>query len=340
MSNGGGRMSGERVEPGEALVTVIVNYNSGKLVCDCLDSIRRVCVVPPAVIVVDNASPDGSADVIESHVRTAGLAGFVSVVRAERNGGFGAGNNVGISLAMRRGARLIWLLNPDTVLTMCPLKVFTAFFEANPRAGAAGTAMRDEAGIRQRAAHFGPSLGAEFRRAARMAPASPDCQGTDPVACDWVSGASFVVRREVFEQIGGFDEGFFLYFEEVDLCLRMLRQGWTVWHLPTIDVVHLEGASTGIQAAARRRPRYWFESRRRCLARHRGKLTVPAFDLAWLGGRALRVLKTLAGRTPVADPPRFWADMIGGDLLWMVRGTRTSTREANAMNPLPPKHVA
>jgi GT2 family glycosyltransferase len=126
-----------------------------------------------------------------------------------------------------------------------------------------------------------------------------------------------MIRRRVIEQVGLLDDGFFLYFEEVDLCLRAGREGWEVWYVPASRVVHLEGAATGIGAAEKRRPSYWFDSRRRFFVKHYGPGGLLAADVLWALGHAslgLRRFLRLGSGGVTVDPPGMAADLLVGDL--------------------------
>jgi GT2 family glycosyltransferase len=142
--------------------------------------------------------------------------------------------------------------------------------------------------------------------------------------CDWVSGASLMVRREVFEQIGLLDEGYFLYFEEADFCSRARKAGWQVWFVPESRVVHLEGAATGIQQTARRRPPYWYNSRRRYFIKHFGVTGLILADALWMVGRTSLVLRRLlrlgSGGDGLGDPKWFAFDLLWGDLRFLFSG--------------------
>ena len=98
----------------------------------------------------------------------------------------------------------------------------------------------------------------------------------------------------MFEQVGGFDEGFFLYFEEIDLCKRVRNAGWKVAYEPRTAVVHLEGQTTGVQGS-RPRPGYWYASRRRFFMKHRGASALVAADALWLAGRLVGHVRGRAG---------------------------------------------
>ena len=152
--------------------------------------------------------------------------------------------------------------------------------------------------------------------------------------CDWVSGACFAVRRQVFERIGLLDEGYFLYFEEVDFCRRARRAGWTCWYVADARIVHLEGSSTGIREVARRRPAYWFASRRRYFTKAYGSIGLVAADVLWSIGRASYLVRRaigLGGAKKLEQVPRRFAlDLLAGDARAIVRG---DLRSAKAVPP-------
>ena len=123
---------------------------------------------------------------------------------------------------------------------------------------------------------------------------------------DWVTGASVMFRSEALRDAGIFDEGFFLYFEEVELMHRMGRAGWRVLHEPLSQVVHVGGASTGIGTAGqapRRLPDYWYHSRLRYFARTRGRAGTLLVNLLWLAGKGIWGLRGLSGTAPKGRQP-------------------------------------
>ena len=126
-------------------------------------------------------------------------------------------------------------------------------------------------------------------------------------------GASLLVRQAVFQDVGGMDEEYFLYYEETDFCLRAARAGWPTWYVPGSAVVHLVGQSTGVTAIEgppKRRPRYWFESRRRYFEKNHGRLYARWIDLVWLVAYGSFCLRNLVQRKPTEDPPYFFRDFI------------------------------
>lgn len=319
--------------PGQVCV-VIVNYRTAALAVDCLHSLAAQRAQAPAlrVVVVDNDSGDGSQAVLEDAVRRQAWSDWIRVVPGGRNGGFAFGNNVGIREALRIAphCEYLWLLNPDTVARDGALRALVEFMDQQPQVGIAGSLLENPGGGTDCSAHRAPSPLGELESGARLGIVSRllhRYRVSAPVrserhACDWVSGASLMLRRAALDAVGGLDEGFFLYFEEVDFCLRAQRAGWDTWFVPASRVLHREGSATGIAETARRRPRYWFESRRRYFVKHHGVAGLIAADVLWAAGRLLFALRRLAGRRDDArrDPLRFASDLLLGDLQALLTG--------------------
>jgi hypothetical protein len=291
---------------------VIVNYKTAGLTAACLRSLapELAPLAGTRVVVVDNASGDGSAERLADEVRASGWA-WATVVESPRNGGFAAGNNVGLA-ELDRGARPDWvlLLNPDTIVRPGALAALLALGRSRPRVGIVGAGLEYADGSDQHAAFRFPSIWSELegganlglvsRLLARSAVLLPHAAA--PRRSDWVSGACLLVRREALDQIGKLDDGFFLYYEEVDLCRRAAAAGWECWQEPRARVVHLIGQATGAElGAGARRPRYVLDSRRRYFLKHHGGAYAAAADLAWLAGMVtwqVRAAVGLARRRP------------------------------------------
>ena len=315
---------------------IIVNFRTGGLVLECLRSLEPELVELRGgrVIVVDNASGDDSVDVISSAVNARGWSAWAEVIALPRNGGFAYGNNRAIERVRELDPAFgsIVCLNPDATVRPGALAALLGQLEAEATAGIVGASIEDEHGVRQRTAHAFPSPLRELDGAAQLGVLSRLIGSNPPAArnpdssrpCDWVSGACFAVRRQVFDSIGLLDEGYFLYFEEIDFCLRAKRAGWSCWTVPTARVVHFEGASTGIRDRQRRRPAYWFDSRRRYFVKAYGVGGLIAADVLWSIGRASLVLRRaigLGGRAKLApEPDRFALDLLLGDAKAIARG--------------------
>uniref|UniRef100_UPI002636CCD9 glycosyltransferase family 2 protein n=1 Tax=Pseudophaeobacter sp. TaxID=1971739 RepID=UPI002636CCD9 len=130
---------------------------------------------------------------------------------------------------------------------------------------------------------------------------------------DWTAGASLMIRRQVIEEIGGFDETFFLYFEETDLCRRAAKAGWRTHYVPDSQVAHLGSASTGMKDWDRT-PAYWFQSRSHYFAKSHGRAYAALATLARIAGTGLYALRRLVQGKPQADPNHFLKDLISHSL--------------------------
>ena len=271
------------------VVVVIVNYRTGELVVNCLESLKKILGESVKVIVVDNCSGDSSVDLIGKWVCDNQNA---SLVCSEINTGFSGGNNLAIRYAKDQGflADYVWLLNPDTVVRDDALQNLVSFMQQNPKVGIAGSRLEDLDGTAQCSAFRFHTVLSELDNGLKLGVVSKLLQNwlvalpiSDTPACvDWVAGASMLIRDRVFDDIGLFDEEYFLYFEETDFCLQAKKAGWSCWYVPTSRVVHFAGSSTGVtNKTKKRRPRYWFESRRRYFLKNHGLFYLFAANCFW-----------------------------------------------------------
>jgi GT2 family glycosyltransferase len=275
------------------------------------------------VLVVDNASGDDSVPRLQAAVQSRGWQTWAQVIAAPRNGGFAYGNNVGIRAALTQFPRLpyLLLLNPDTLARPGALSTLLAFVKARPEVGMAGGISEDPDGTRQHCSFRFPSPAGELANYAQVGLLDRLLhrwtilagKPSEPERVDWVSGAFVLIRREVVDQIGLLDEGYFLYFEETDFLLRAQRAGWQCWHVPAARVVHLVGQSSGIndaQGSFKALPPYWFESRRRYFILNHGRAYAIGVDIATLCGAAIARVKGLVQRRKPAHPPNLVPDLL------------------------------
>lgn len=324
----------------ESVLVVIVNYRTPELVAASLASLaeeRRRCAL--RVTVADNASPDDSLPRIRGAIEAGGWSGWVQLLALPRNGGFAYANNAAIRQALEspRPPRYVHLLNPDTEVRPGAVELLARFLEEHPRVGIAGSRLEDPDGHPQASAFRFPSVLGELEWGLRLGPVSrllasrvvarPPSERAQ--AADWVSGASMMLRREVFDAIGLLDEGYFLYFEELDFCLTARRAGWPCWHVPASRVVHHEARATGLLHgnATARLPAYWFESRRRFFLKNHPRWKALAADLALLGGFGAWRIRRVLQRKPDLDTPHFLAD------LWRHSTLRRGWRLASTEHP-------
>ena len=220
------------------LLVVIVSWNTAHLLANCLRSILGGATgLTHKIIVVDNASTDGSPELIAREFSN------VALICNTENIGFARANNHG----WRTGnSTYVLFLNSDTMVPSEALKRFADFMDTHPDAGACGPRLMRADGTIQPFAFGGdPTPGYLLKRGlARWVLHHPlhDWETRTPQSVDWVSGACLFVRRNVLEQVGGFDENFFMYFEDNDLCRRIRKAGWKVFYNPEVTITHLGGA--------------------------------------------------------------------------------------------------
>jgi N-acetylglucosaminyl-diphospho-decaprenol L-rhamnosyltransferase len=308
------------------LLTIIVNYRSASLTADALQSLvpELESLADGHVIVVDNASSDDSLATLSRVINdSASLSRLVTLLPAEHNGGFSYGNNVGIRhwLSGHAPAEYVLLLNPDTIVRPGAFRRLVEFMDTHGDVGIAGSRLEDPDGTPQCSAFRFPSIASEFETTAASGPitrmlsrwlvAPPISDESHPT--DWVAGASMIIRWKVLDRIGLLDEAYFMYFEEVDFCLRARRNGWPCWYVPSSHVVHLVGQVSQVtdpKKSRKRRPQYWFESRRRYFVKNHGAATAVAADLAWLLGQTIHRTRLFLERRQDESPAHFIADFI------------------------------
>ncbi len=273
------------------LSIVIVSYNVCDLLAGCLDSIRAGGVhiasrdtgpqhgAQTEVIVVESGSSDNTADMLRESYR------WVRLIEPGRNMGFAGGSNTGIDAS---GGRYVLVLNPDTRPLDGALPAMIDYMDAHPKVGALGPELLNPDGTIQPSRRRFPTLWTAFCEDTVFMPLAPrrvfdryfmrDTDETQTVEVDWVQGTALLVRREVIEQVGGFDERFFMYSEEIDWQRRIKAAGWRVVHLPDAQVIHYGGKSS--EQVGARRDIYYHTSKASYFTKHYG----------WAAGQAVRIV--------------------------------------------------
>lgn len=304
---------------------IIVNYRSPLLTIDCLQSLANEPGVGREfnVVLIENASPDDSYSVLSDAIAERGWASWIKLIQSPRNGGFAFGNNLGIRHVLQASnpPKYVLLLNPDTVIQPGAVHALRQFMETKPDVGIAGSRLEDPDGTSQCAARRFPGILSEFETAAHFGPISrllsrwivSPPENATAHTCDWLPGASLMIRREVLETVGLLDEEFFMYYEEVDFCMRAKRAGWPVWYVPESRVVHLVGQSSGVTSrcgTVKRLPKYWFDSRHRYFRKNYGIFKLFLANVAWIFGLTLNNIKNAMLRRPSPHPPHLLRDSI------------------------------
>lgn len=319
------------------LVVVTVNYGAAPHVLHGLEKlVPQLREIGDAEAwVVDNRSPDDSLTVLREGIVARGLDDHARVIASPVNGGFGAGNNVAFREAMASSSppQYFYLLNPDAYPEPGCVSALLSFMDRHPEVGIAGGRLCAPDGTSQPSTFRFPSLWSEVEGNLRlgvvsrllhdkivaMTPPEGDC----PV--DWVSGASMVVRRSVLEQVGLFDETFFLYFEEVDLCRRVRAAGHSIWYVRDARVTHIGGLTTGAQDRRRRMPRYWFESRAHYLRKSLGESGLHVSNVLAASCFSLHRVRQALGQRE-QENPHFLRDFVRYNFLPAALRGRSSRR--------------
>jgi len=220
---------------------IIVNYNGIAYTRGAVLSIRRHSP-SSEIIVVDNCSTDGSVEALKDELSP------LTVLSMKKNKGFGYGCNRGAEAAT---GKYLFFLNNDALISENTPNILASFLETHPTVAACGPRLMNHDGSFQLSIGLDPSLFSEWtiRRWQRQSNAGELLSNINrkfadkPV--DWITGAALMVRRDVFERIGGFDESFFMYFEDADLCRRIRNLGLEVLYIPQTSLTHLGGRSYG-----------------------------------------------------------------------------------------------
>jgi N-acetylglucosaminyl-diphospho-decaprenol L-rhamnosyltransferase len=230
---------------GNGAAVVIVNYESGPALLRCVEDWRSGGATE--VVIVDNGSGDGSVDRVRARYPD------LEIVVPGQNLGYGAAANRGVAAT---DTPTVLVCNPDLEVGPGTLAALDRALVDHPRWALVGPLIRTSTGDRYPSARRFPSL-IDAGGHALLGIFAPDNRftrsyqhheldgvGEDPAEVDWVSGACLLVRRSAFEQVGGFDEAYFMYAEDVDLCWRLAQAGWSAGYVPAAQVTHRQGVST------------------------------------------------------------------------------------------------
>lgn len=295
-----------------SITVSIINYRTAEMTIDCLRSVLAdLAGHAGQVVVVDNCSGDGSAERIEDWIAAQDPPVPVRLVRSASNSGYSGGHNQGMRAAP---ADHYLILNSDALLRPGFFAAILWAAAADPRAGLVVPRLEGEDGVPQVNCFRFAGPASEFVRGANSGPVTRLLRrrtvalGTDPAddQIEWASFACILLNGRMVEEIGPMDEGYFLYFEDSEYCLRARRAGWRIRRAPEAVAVHFRGGSGPVKALARARkraPEYYYRSRSRFLAQAHGRGGLIAANLAWHAGRGLAQLRRLAGRgvNPVAE---------------------------------------
>jgi GT2 family glycosyltransferase len=304
------------------VLAIIINFRTPELTLEAVAStIREFAEIPGrSVCVVENGSGDGSLETIRSTVEQRGWGDRVSIQASPENGGFAYGVNQGVRPALQSEdpPDYFYLLNSDAKPGPGAIEVLVRYLDEHPEVGIAGSYIHGPDGETHDTAFRFPSLASQFEQAVGLGFVSRLLDRwvvSKPVPreaarVDWLAGASMMIRREVFESVGLFDENFFVYFEETDFCRQAAQAGWPTWYLPESRVEHIGAASTGWKDVSKPRSSAWFDGRRYYFLKNHGRPYLWAANVLWVTGYLLWRVRAWIQRRPYPYPPRFFADFL------------------------------
>jgi len=284
------------------LSIIIVSWNVANLLRACLDSILAApSTLSLEIIVVDSASKDDTVPMIRGDYPQ------VKLFPQSENLGFTRSNNIGLQAA---SGRYVMLLNPDTVIIENALAHLVAYLETHPKVGIVGPHTLNTDGTTQSTRRRFPTLAVGFFESTWLQKYAPQSLmrwyyaadvAEDGVAeVDWVQGSALMARREVYEQIGGLDEGYFMFSEELDWCKRAKDAGWRVVYVGTAQITHHGGKST--EQIAAQKHIYFHQSKLRYFRKHHGWMVAQTLRIFLLLNYVWQILleglKGLLGRKP------------------------------------------
>ena len=292
-------------KPHFKIVVSIINFRTADLTLHCLRSaLDDLAGIDGHVVIVDNCSGDGSAEVIAEALAALPADTPVTLVRSTTNSGFSGGHNQGMG-AYRADFYLV--LNSDALLRPGFFRAMLAGADATPNAGLFAPRIDHDDGLQQISCFRFPGPVSELIRGAQSGPVTRFFAHREvslqmppvPDQIDWASFACILLRGTMVTSIGPMDEGYFLYFEDIDYCLMARRAGWKIVHLPEARAVHFRGGSGPVKSLAKERkrlPAYYYASRTRFLYRAHGWFGLIWANLAWCIGRCIVQFRRLVGK--------------------------------------------
>lgn len=294
------------------ILTIVLNYKTAGMTLEAAQAARVAMKdLPGEIVIVDNDSQDGSFEKMSAHIDAENWT-RTRVIQSGRNGGYGAGNNIGIRAGLSDGSKpdFVYILNSDAFPEPDAIRVLYDYLIAHPRTGFAGSYIQGEDGVKHTTTFRFPSMLSEFEGSINFGPVTKllrsyrvSIEALEETAdVDWLAGASIMMRHCVLDEIGLFDETFFLYFEETDLCRRAnLAQHQTTYVRESI-VTHIGSVSTGMKDW-QQIPDYWFDSRFHYFRKNHGTTYASCATLVYLLGGGLHTLRCkLTGKASGFSP--------------------------------------
>jgi GT2 family glycosyltransferase len=306
------------------LLVVITAYRARDLTFDCLKSLEGEVAQNPGIKVgiCDNGNEDDTADYLKQAISENNWQDWAYVLSVMPNRGFSGGNNVILNDALNSDSDYDYflLLNADTIVRPGAIRELVSSIESNDSIGIACPRLEWPDGEPQISCFRFNSPISEFLKSARTGPVTrllnrwevPIPVSEKPMEMGWGSFACALIRREVMQEIGVLDEGYFLYFDDVDYCRSARNAGWKVMYFPASRVVHLRGKTNPVKeltAKRLRRPDYWYRSRSWYLRKFYGSGGLFLANMLWYAGRAISLLRELIGNKEPHVCEAEWCDI-------------------------------
>lgn len=289
----------------DRVVVSIINYRTADLTIQCIGSVLEDLPKPGGhVVVVDNNSGDGSADKLAEWIDGLPDPSLVTLVRSPRNTGFSGGHNQGMGA---RESEFYLVLNSDAVIKRGFFRHILKRAESSPDIGLFAPRIDYDDGQQQISCFRFPSPASELIRGARSGPVTraldrwkvPLTMPPTPADIQWASFACILLRGTMVRGLGEMDEGYFLYFEDVEYCWRARRANWGIAYVPEARAVHFRGGSGPVKALAQARkrlPPYYYASRTRLFRQLYGPSGPLRANVAWLAGRGMAKARSVMGK--------------------------------------------
>ncbi len=299
------------------LVVVIINYKTPDLVIGALGSLEsEIHYEKDKVVVVDNASNDGSLDKISAYIKKRKWTDWIDIIASPVNGGFSAGNNLGFE---HMQAKYYLLLNGDAWVHPKSISTMIKTMEKEKYLGLVGPRIEWEDGTQQVSCFHNVTPSASFLNAARTGVFTrlAGLLGVKEVAIpvedkyeqpDWLSFACVLLKYEMVKDVGLMDEGYFMYYEDNDYCRRALDSGWQLIFDNGARVVHLNKGDSN-QNGIKRLPHYYYRSRSRYFLKFYGRFGLLRANTFWFLGRCVSLLRELFERKQAAFHSMMWWDI-------------------------------
>lgn len=309
------------------LLVAITSYRAKDLTLACLNSLAGEAAANLSMMVgiCDNGNEDDTADFLNQAIFDKGWRDWAYIRTVSPNRGFSGGTNVILNDALTTNTDYDYflLLNADTIVRPGAIRTLLETADARPGVGIVGPRIEGVDGKAQVSCFRYISPISEIIRSAGTGPVTmalknwdvPIYPSENPETPPWTSFCCALIRKEVIEEIGVLDEGYFLYFDDVDYCRAARNAGWEILHQPDAVVVHFEGQSNPVvenAAKGQRRPAYWYRSRSRYFKKYYGNDGLLAANLCWYAGRAISLLRELVGNKKPHTCEREWLDIWKG----------------------------